>query len=177
MEVLYRELRAEEIDRALFRSFVRRQDVTKCLRRERGAWVIRDDPFIDDWSEADYAELIACLRGTLAADGRAWGAFVDGALKGFASVEGKAFGSACRYMDLSCIHVSRDMRHQGIGRELFGRAKRFAKERNADRLYISAHSAVESQAFYRAMGCVEAREYNQAHVQKEPFDCQLECAL
>jgi len=177
MEVLYRELRAEEIDRALFRPFVRRQDVTKCLRKEHGEWVIRDDPFIDDWSEADYAVLVTCLRGTLAGGGMVWGAFVNGALKGFASVEGEGFGSACRYMDLSCIHVSRDMRHQGIGRALFDRAKRFARAKNADKLYISAHSAVESQAFYRAMGCVEAREYNQAHVQKEPFDCQLECAL
>ncbi|MCI8896985.1 MAG: hypothetical protein HFI61_04170, partial [Lachnospiraceae bacterium] len=34
--------------------------------------------------------------------------------------------------------------------------------------------AVETQAFYRAMGCVEAQEYNKEHVEKEPYDCQLE---
>ncbi|MDE7325062.1 MAG: GNAT family N-acetyltransferase [Lachnospiraceae bacterium] len=27
------------------------------------------------------------------------------------------------------------------------------------------------------MGCVEAQEYNQKHVQAEPYDCQLECDL
>ena len=80
-------------------------------------------------------------------------------------------------MDLSSIHVSQDVRAQGIGRQLFDRAKAFAKARGAEKLYISAHSAVESQAFYRAMGCKEAQEYNQSHVDKEPFDCQLECLL
>jgi len=80
-------------------------------------------------------------------------------------------------MDLSSIHVSQDMRGQGIGRELFSVAKRFARERKAKKLYISAHSAVESQAFYRAMGCREAEEYNLKHVEKEPYDCQLECDL
>ena len=42
------------------------------------------------------------------------------------------------------------------------------------KLYISGHSAVETQAFYKAMGCVEAKEYNQKHVELEPYDCQLE---
>ena len=56
-------------------------------------------------------------------------------------------------------------------------AKNYARERGAEKLYISAHSAVETQAFYRAMGCVEAEEYQPAHVEQEPYDCQLECAL
>ncbi|MDF2592353.1 MAG: GCN5-related N-acetyltransferase, partial [Clostridia bacterium] len=30
------------------------------------------------------------------------------------------------------------------------------------------------QAFYKAMGCVEAKEYNDRLVAEEPFDCQLE---
>ncbi len=80
-------------------------------------------------------------------------------------------------MDLSSLHVSQDMRRKGVGRELFTRASAFARERGAQKLYISAHSAVESQAFYRAMGCVEAEEYQQAHVDKEPFDCQMEYDL
>ena len=45
------------------------------------------------------------------------------------------------------------------------------------KLYISAHSAVESQAFYKKMGCVEAEEYDPAHTAAEPCDCQLEYLL
>ena len=53
----------------------------------------------------------------------------------------------------------------------------WAKQKGAKKLYISAHSAVESQAFYKSMGCVEAEVYNKKHVEDEPYDCQLECDL
>lgn len=175
--ILYRELKAEELNRDLFRHFIRRQVVTKCWRKEEGEWVIKDAPFIDDWSEEDYRILVQCLKNTIWADGFVCAAFVDGKLKGFISVEGRPIGRKGQYMDLSNIHISQDMRGQGIGRGLFERAKEFARSRNAEKLYISAHSAVESQAFYKAMGCVEAEEYNAGHVEKEPFDCQLEFQL
>ena len=121
--------------------------------------------------------MIACLKNTILTDGVVFGAFLDGRLKGFASVESARFGTDRQYMDLSSIHVSQDMRGKGIGKELFCRAKEYAKKHGAQKLYISAHSSVESQAFYRALGCVEAEEYNADHVEREPFDCQLECRL
>ena len=80
-------------------------------------------------------------------------------------------------MDLSSIHISEDMRNKGIGAVLFQKAKGWARQKGADKLYISAHSSVESQAFYKKMGCVEAEEYNKRHVDEEPYDCQLECKL
>ena len=86
-------------------------------------------------------------------------------------------GTEDRYLDLSSIHVSEDMRGSGIGKELFRAAKKWAREKGADRLYISAHSAVESQAFYKAMGCMEAAVYDSEHTAREPYDCQLECRL
>lgn len=96
----YRKVALEEIDRRLFRAFVRRQDVTKCWRKEGGDWVIRDIAFIDDWSEADYAYLVTCLRGTLEGGGVLFGAFEGGVLKGFASVEGRPLGSRADMLDL-----------------------------------------------------------------------------
>lgn len=173
----YRTINAGELDRELFRRFIRHQRVTDCWRKENGAWVIKRDPFIDDWSEADYQTLIFCLKRTISTGGFVYGAFVDGWLKGFVSVESKPIGTAKNYLDLSSIHVSEDVRGQGIGHSLFTAAKTWAKAQGAERLYISAHSAVESQAFYQAMGCVEAQEYNPAHADAEPFDCQLECVL
>lgn len=173
--ICYRKLQPDEINPELFHAFHRRQIVTKCWRKEAGQWVIRDVPFIDDWNADELEELVCSLKNTAASGGLVYGAFISGALKGFLSVEAAPIGSRMQYMDLSNIHVSQEVRGQGIGRELFLAAKSFAKERNKEKLYISAHSAVESQAFYRAMGCVEAEEYNQEHVQKEPYDCQLEC--
>ena len=103
--------------------------------------------------------------------------FHDGTLKGFASVESGMFGGEEKYLDLTSLHVSADMRGRGIGKELFLAACRWAKEKGARKLYISGHSAVETQAFYKAVGCREAKVYNQKHVWAEPCDCQLECEL
>lgn len=78
---------------------------------------------------------------------------------------------------MSSIHVSEDMRGQGIGRSLFASAKEWALKKGAEKLYISAHSAMETQEFYKAMGCVEAEEYSQRYIETEPYDCHLECRL
>lgn len=175
--IQYRELCEKEINRELFRHFIRHQRVTDCLRKENGAWVVKSAPFVDDWSEADYCFLISCLKNTVLTGGFVYAAFCDDVLKGFVSVESELFGGEQRYLDLSSIHVSEDMRGMGIGKTLFASAQEWARKKGAGKLYISAHSAVESQAFYKAMGCVEAQVYNRKHVEAEPFDCQLECVL
>ena len=173
----YRTLHEPEINRTLFQDFIRRQVVTKCWRREHGQWIIKDAPFIDDWTEEDYLVLIDCLKHTISTGGLVHGAFVNHSLKGFVAVLPEIFGGENQYMDLAAIHVSQDMRNSGIGKTLFLTAKQWAKEKGAKKLYISAHSAVESQAFYKKMGCVEAKVYHQKHVEEEPFDCQLEVVL
>lgn len=173
----YRNLQEQEIDRGLFRFFIRHQVVDQCLRRENGVWVVRSNPFIDDWTEEDYCTLISCLHNTVCTGGFVYGAFSDGKLKGFTSVENGSFGGENRYYDLSSLHVSEDMRRNGIGKTLFLAAADWARKQGAKKLYISSHSAIESQAFYRSMGCAQASEYNQKHVEAEPYDCQLEYVL
>lgn len=49
--VEYRVLYAEEICRELFKDFIRHQIVTKCWHKENGKWIIKDAPFVDDWTE------------------------------------------------------------------------------------------------------------------------------
>ncbi len=173
----YRILQEQEIDRKLFDAFVRRQVVDQCLRRENDTWVVRSDPFVDDWTDADYRFLADCLRNTVRTGGFVFGAFSDGQLKGFVSAESGLFGGENRYCDLTSLHVSQDMRRNGIGKALFLAASEWAKKQGAKKLYISSHSAIETQRFYRSMGCVDAAEYNQKHVEAEPYDCQLEYVL
>lgn len=177
MELEYRPLSPEELGRALFAGFDRHQEVRQCWRKIDGAWCVRDIAFTEDWSPEDYDFLAACLRNTLRTGGLVAAAFAQGELKGFVSVESAPMGSRGQYRDLSSIHVSADLRGQGVGRELFALAKHWGKAHGAEKLYISAHSSVESQAFYRRMGCVEAAEYDPMHVHREPCDCQLECPL
>ena len=173
----YVKLKADEINRELFSQFIRHQKVTQCWRKINNKWCIENVSFIDDWSENNYQELIIFLKNVVFIGGVAFGAFTKGILKGFSSVDPVPFGKNNEYLDLTDIHVSEDMRGKGLGKNLFQLSKEWAKEHGAKKLYISAHSAVESQAFYKAMGCVEALEYSQTHTEKEPFDCQLECIL
>ena len=170
----YRMPHVNENNPQLYRHFKRHQAVTKCWRKISGVWCIKDIAFTDEWTERDYAFLVSCLKNTVQTGGMVSGAFFLEQLKGFVSVESALFGRNKEYLDLSSIHVSEDMRGRGIGRELFRIAKNWAKQHGAKKLYISAHSAVESQAFYRAMGCVEAQQYNPEHLPKEPCDSQLE---
>lgn len=175
--IVYKELQSDEINYELFSHFRRHRIVTKCWRKIDGEWCIRDIAFIDDFTGQEYGELLVCLKNTVETGGLVCGGFLEDKLKGFVSVEPELFGKNREYLDLSSIHVSEDMRGKGMGKELFKLAKIWAKEHGAWKLYISAHSAVESQAFYHSMGCVEAQEYNQEHVVKEPYDCQLECEV
>lgn len=173
----YRTISSDEISSALFDGFIRTQKVVKCRRKRGSEWVTVDAPFIDDWDEEDIKKLCEERRCAVSGGGVMFGAFVCGRLKGFAAVETEFFGSRSQYLILSELHVSAEHRGCGIGTELFVLAKQWALNRGAKKLYISAHSAVESQAFYASVGCVEAEEYNAYLVEKEPFDCQLECVL
>ena len=176
-KVEYKRLGKTEINRELFDGFVRTQPVTQCWRKEQGEWLIKDIAFVDDWGEAEYERLVSCLRNTAETGGLVTGAFLQTRLVGFVAVEREPIGSRSQYLDLSSIHVSQDMRGYGIGKRLFLTAAGFAREKGAEKLYISAHSSVESQAFYRAMHCKEAEEYHAGHVEQEPCDCQLECEV
>ena len=118
-----------------------------------------------------------CLKNTLNTGGAVIGAFIEGKLAGFTSVENQFFGSKSQYLQLSSIHVSYESRGKGIGKKLFQMIAQEARDLEAKKLYISAHSSEESQAFYKAIGCIEAKEYNEKLVQAEPCDCQLEYIL
>ena len=98
--ITYQTLSENEIYLELFKDFIRHQTVTKCWRRENGKWIIKDDPFVDDWSEKDYEFLVSCLKNTVAGGGFVNAAFYKNALKGFVSVEPDFFGGEEKYLDL-----------------------------------------------------------------------------
>ena len=82
-----------------------------------------------------------------------------------------------RYLELSSLHVSQELRGQGVGKKLLHAAVQWARGQGAKRLYISAHPAVESQAFYRAMGCTPAQVCRPAHAGRGPAGRPLELLL
>jgi len=176
-EILYRPIVTTDINSELFSRFSRKQVVDDCRRRVDGKWVVRKDPFIDDWSEEDYEWILKKMQNIIEEGGLLYGAFEGEYLKGFVSVLPEPLGSRRQYLDLFFLFVSEEQRGKGMGKKLFAEARKWAREKGAESLYISAHSAIESQNFYRAMGCVDAEEISQLHVNHEPKDCQMECRV
>lgn len=177
MDIIYQHLTQQQIGPELFSGFDRWQNVTRCWRKENGSWVLRDIAFIDDWNEEEYIFLYDCLKNTLNTGGDVIAALEGNRLLGFASVENQPFGPQNEYLQLSSLHVSNGMRGRGIGSHLFAMSCLAAAQRGAKKLYLSGHSAEETQAFYRAMGCVKAAWYHPELVAAEPCDCQLERQL
>lgn len=175
--VSYRAVELEELTPELFHRFNRHQDVKQCWRKEHGAWVLKEIAFTEEWGTKQFEFLVKCLRRTLHTGGAVIGAFSGGTLAGFASLENELFGNRYRYLQLSSLHVTYEKRGLGIGGKLFHRICTEAKKRGGEKLYISSHSSRETQAFYRAVGCREAAEYNEHLVSEEPCDCQLEFDL
>lgn len=175
MNIQYRELKESDLTPNLFASFNRHQEVKRCWRKEDNVWFLKDIPFVEEWNKEEKEYLVICLKNTINTDGRVYGAFDNDKLIGFLSVESKTFGSKNQYVELTSLHISNEYRGKGIGKKLFQIALKCSMELGALKLYISAHSSEETQAFYKAMGCVEAEEYNMTAVEKEPYDCQLEC--
>lgn len=176
-ELIYRKIEAKELDIELFSIFNRYQEVKKCWRKRDGKWVLEEIPFIEQWGNDEYSFLVKCLKNTINTGGSVIGVFKDNKIIGFTSVENEFFGLEKEYLQLSSIHISYEFRGRGIGKKLFEMIAREAKNLGAKKLYISAHSSEESQAFYKAMDCKEAEEYNEKLLEAEPCDCQLEYIL
>lgn len=156
--------------------FIRHQEIAECWRCEAGEWVLRSIAFTEDWDQTRLREEAAEILQGFRAGFPAVGAFADGSLIGFATL-GERLGSRGQYMELVRYHVSAPWRGRGIGRRLFATACDAARACGAERLYISAQSSKETQAAYRALGCVLAAEVDAVRAAQEPCDVQMEYRL
>ena len=175
--IYYAQITEENFDTASLDNFVRRQEVAHCWRKRDGQWALLPIASVDDWDPEGRRRRAEKLLCSVQRGDAAYGAWAGETLVGFARLAGPLFGSRKQYIDLAQFHVSAPCRGRGIGRELFRLACRGAREAGAEKLYISAHSAQETMAAYRALGCVEAEEIYWPLAKKEPCDVQLEYRL
>ncbi len=175
--ITYQRLGGDLIPEDLLDSFNRYQQVTRSWRKENNQWVLKDNPYVEDWDLDKKRNVTRELSDCAGHGGVVFGAFCGGKLVGFATLASRFFGSSARTLEMPMIEVSFEYRHHGIGRQLFALIADSAKRLGAAKLYISAHSSEESQAFYKAVGCTQAQEVNREIAENEPYDCQLEYVL
>ena len=175
--VVIKDLKIEDCRPKLLETFNRYQEVRRCWRKENCRWILKDNVFTEQWDTSRKNEIIRNLAVCLNRGGIVFGAFVDAVLVGFASINPRLFGSNNEYVNLEQLHVSFEFRNRKIGRALFKKACKEAIFLGAKKLYISAHSSEETQAFYRGLGCSDALKIDESLFEAEPYDCHLEIFL
>ena len=175
--ILYRQLIDPQECKGFLATFERYQEMNKVLRRKGEQYIYQEDHFIDDWDADKKADVERKLAAFMGKGGAVVAAFDGKRLAGFANIDGNLFGSGNQYLELIYMHVSRSYRHGGIGRVLFAMCCDCARQRGAQKLYISSHPAIETQQFYQAVGCVLAIEVDESIYEQEPLDIQLEYVL
>ena len=158
-------------------SFERKQTTTNVLVMESNRLLEKEDRFVDDWTLERKRAIVAHFKTTMARGGSVLIAKQEMNVLGFAVIEPETFGERSTYRELSYIHTSLPFRGMGIGRNLFIKAKKVAKQVGVEKLYIGAHPSVETQNFYQHMGCVIAEEINPCIYEREPRDIQLEVSV
>ena len=175
--ITLRKIEQKDCSPDLLAKFDRYREVKRCWRKENGAWILKDIAFTEQWDDTIKAQKIEGFIARIKNGGIVFGAYLDHALIAYFCIDRPLFGCRNEYINLDSLQVSYGFRHRGIGRILFEKACAEAKMLGAKKLYISAHSAEETQAFYKAVGCYETVELNQALFDEEPYDCHMECLL
>lgn len=177
MEIEYQQLNSKNFTTHSLDDFIRHQQVQECWRVVDDQWKLVPIALEENWTEDECRTIAQDIALHMEKDQTAFGAFDGEKLVGFLTLSHNLFGSTAKYLELVCFQVSEPYRGKGIGTILFNQACQEAKRLGAEKLYISAHSSKESQAAYKALGCVHAKEINQKLAEEEPFDVQLECSL
>ena len=177
MEIRYERLNRSNFDEHSLDSFIRRQTVHETWQHTDEGLKLLPKEYVESWSVEECREIARDIMLHMEDDQSAFGAFAGEELVGFATVSHNIFGKSAKYAELVCFQVSEPYRHHGIGRQLFSLAREEAKKIGAKKLYISACSAKETQAAYKALGCTLAEEINEQLAEEEPCDIRLELAL
>lgn len=177
-KIYIKKLMLEDMNNDLLLHFNRHQVVTKVWRTKNGKKFIKDISFVEQWSKEKKIKVVANeLTNTIINNGTVFGAFYNNRLIAFASIDSKFLGEKSEYIQLLLLQVSKEYRNRGIGKKLFYICADEAEKMGAKKLYISGHSSIETQAFYKSVSCVDAKWIYQNQVQLEPYDYQLEYNL
>jgi GNAT superfamily N-acetyltransferase len=101
------------------------------------------------------------------------GAFDGDALIGVSVVDTKLIESAPDHLQLLFLYISRSVRGEGVGRQLFAEAAEAARALGAKALYISAVPTENTVNFYRHLGASLVAEPDPELFAAEPDDVHL----
>lgn len=168
-----RELQREEIEQVW--TIDRREVIENTYILENGVLSLNPDYWnMHGWPKADIEKNTQHLVDCFDQGGWFYGLFDNDQLIGVAVLENRFIGQPADMLQLMFLHVSHDYRDQGFGTQLFELAKRTARRRGAQRLYISATPSEHTIHFYIRLGCVVSPQPDPELFALEPEDIHME---
>lgn len=156
----------------------RREIVQNIYVLRSGKLVLKPDYFdIEGWPPGEADLYTPLLLDCYDRSGTFWGAFETSRLVGVAILESKFICTQHDTLQLKFLHVSRDLRKQGLGSRLFNMAVERAKTLGAKKLYISATPSENTINYYLRLGCILATEIDPELIALEPEDIHLEFVI
>jgi predicted N-acetyltransferase YhbS len=145
---------------------------------ENGELVLKPEHYdMHGWPPGEAEHYTPILLDCFDRGGWFYGFFDDNQLIGVAILESKFIGALKDQLQLKFLHVSQAYRGQGFGKRLFELACEKAREKGAQRLYISATPSEHTVSFYRSLGCTVTEELDPELFELEPEDIHLECKV
>jgi len=175
MSITYKKLKLEEVNDNILSGFDRYQVIDRVKYLENGQILEKSIHFVEVWDDDKLKEVARECRDVLENGGVFLIAKDGETVAGFATVESEIFFD--EYLNLKIIQVSNPYRNKGIGTVLFQMIESEAKVLGAKKLYISGHSSVASQMFYKNRGCVLTKKLHPELYELEPYDIHLEKEL
>ncbi len=171
-----RELTRSEVSR--YWDIDRREVIENIYYIVDGKLVLKPEHYdMQDWPPGEpdlYTPLfLACYdRG-----GWFYGLFDGEQLAAAVVLDTQFIGRRKDLLQLKALHVGRDYRDQGLGRQLFELAKEKARSLGAKGLYISATPSEHTINFYLRLGCTVTQTPDPELFALEPGDIHMECGL
>lgn len=125
---------------------------------------------IPKWSNNKKDDFIQTLSEKIDKGGKVFGAFDNDKLAGVSALGNRTWGNMAH---LSFLHVSKDYRKQGIGRQLIKLVENEALQRGYKRLYVSATESVSTVDFYMNYGFRPTKEVIKELYEEEPNDIHM----
>jgi len=167
-EITVRAMAVEDLHIHMMDDFNRFQEITQIVRKNGRVKRLRR-PRVENMSGGEKEGFIkhlfipaAYIRQFYPGHPPVFAAFWDGQVVGFAKwrwIKDQKLKKSKEkdFAILDLLFVSRECRRLGLGRQLFDLCAQAAKAEGAPVLYISTNPSVETQAFYKSMGCVKSK--------------------
>lgn len=173
MITLIRKVDPAELDGAFLWDFDNYQCYHRMWVKKDGQWSLERTSAVRQWNDEKKLQITRYLAWLIKAGGHVFGAYAEGRLVGFLTLDKEYGGSREQYLNLSMLFVDSRYKRRGVGKYLFDESVKEAASLGAEKLFISAIPAEETVAFYFAMGCRDADEIISEWVDM-PYDRYLE---